>query len=463
MAAEQKYDLVIIGSGPAGQQAALEASRRGMRTAVVERQQLLGGVCLHTGTMPSKAFREAVLQFTGWYNRACGHGPFSLHDGDWMLRLKSHVNRVIEQELKVIGDYFSHRGIDLHQGSAAFVDPHRLAVTAPNGARFRLHGRWILVATGSAPQRPPLFPFDGQTVIDSDELYTLNRLPGNLVIVGGGVIALEYASIFALLGIPVQVVAQGTSILPFLDTDIVRILQSELEGLGVRFHLGRRIACAGSGPRVELEDGTVVRGELVLVAAGRLGLTQGLELANAGLSADDRNLLRVDASWRTQVPHIAAAGDIVGFPATASSAKVQGFQAVHAMACPGCAPVSLEPVPFGIYTIPEIAYAGLSEQQVRASGTEPLTGTARFSQLSRGEILGDASGILKLVFRRKDQVLAGVHIIGTSSAELVQFGQEALRVGATPAWFTERVFNYPTLMEAYKLAAIDAETNLLPS
>ena len=461
MAAEQTYDLVIIGSGPAGQQAALEASRRGMRTAVVERQQLLGGVCLHTGTMPSKAFREAVLQLTGWYNRACGHGAFSLQAGDWMLRLKSHVNRVIEQELKVIGDYFSHRGIDMYQGTASFVDPHRLAVTTPGGARSLLYGRWILVATGSTPQKPPLFPFDGQSVIDSDELYTLGRLPGDLVIVGGGVIALEYASIFALLGIAVQVVAQGTEILPFLDADIIRILKKELEDLGVRFHLGRRVSGVSGGPRVELEDGAVVRGELLLVAAGRLGLTQGLELANAGLHTDSRNLLPVDASWRTQVPHIAAAGDIVGFPATASSAKVQGFQAVHAMACPGCAPVSLEPVPFGIYTVPEIAYAGLSERQVRSGGSEPLTGAVRFSQLSRGEILGDTSGMLKLVFHKKDLVLAGVHIIGTSAAELVQFGQEAIRAGATPSWFTERVFNYPALMEAYNLAAIDAETKLL--
>lgn len=457
------YDFVVIGSGPAGQQAAVEAARHGKRTAVIEKQQVIGGICLHTGTMPSKALREAVLNLTGWhYHTMCATDRFSLHDDDWLKHLKTHVNTVISRELGVLEGLFSRHRVALHYGQASFLDPHTLRVQRPDGVDI-LRADNILIATGSAPFRAAGFPFNGRTVIDADEIYHLQRLPAAMIVVGGGVIAMEYASIFSLLGIPVHVVNSGEEILHFLDCDIIAGLKAVLTQQGVIFHLGDEVHTVretADGLHVTLRSGGEIACGLLLVATGRRGLLDGLELANAGLTAGERGQLKVDSAYRTAVPHIFAAGDIIGFPATASNAKVQGRAAARFMVDPAAATETVGPLPFGIYTIPEIAYVGPGERELQHAGVPYVSGTARFREVSKGEIIGDESGMIKLLFHRGTRKLLGVHIMGTAAAEIIHIGQTAVWAGADMEYFLRQVFNYPTLSEAYKIAVFDAESRL---
>jgi NAD(P) transhydrogenase len=457
-----RYDLVVIGSGPAGQAAASEAGRRGLSVAVVERQQVVGGICLHTGTMPSKALRHAVLRVTGMQpGTTCPSEPFRLDDRIWMDRLKGHIDWVIGQELAVIECLLRKHRVAMHYGSASFLDAHTLRLTATDGTVTDLTGDRFLIATGSEPVRIPGIPFDDETVIVSDDIYRIDHLPATLLILGGGVIAMEYASIFALLGIRVTVVTAAPDILPFLDADVLASLKTHLLSVGVRMRAGRSVLTVespgkGSPHRVTLDDGTVIDAEMIMAASGRGGLVRDLGLERIGLVPNARGHLAVDVSMRTTVPHVWAAGDVTGPPATASSAKVQGRQAALAMT--GTIEADFPPpfVPVGIYTVPEIAFAGASEAELQRDAIPFVSGLARFREVAKGEIIGDQAGLVKLLFHSQTRRLLGVHLIGTDATEIVHFGLQALQADWICDHFLRQITNYPTLTEAYKIAALDA-------
>jgi NAD(P) transhydrogenase len=455
------YDLVILGSGPAGQRAAIEASRHGLRVAVVEKQQLVGGVCLHTGTMPSKALREAVVNLTGWRLRTLY--PERERSGDsaiGMADLKQHIDRVIARELGVIERTMARFKVDLHYGCAEFTGPYAVRISGPGGEKD-LTAESFLIATGTMALRPSDIPFNGQTVIDSDQLYTIPRLPRSILIIGGGVIALEYASVLALLGIRVCLVARGREILPYMDRDIVAAFGQHLGRLGVDMRLGAAIrvieAEGRPGPRVELDSGDLLECDMVMAAVGRVGTAASLGLAAAGLEPDSRGLLTVDGRYRTAVPHILAAGDVTGRPGTASAARDQGRLAVRHLL--DLAPGPGEPglIPYGLYTVPEMAFVGRTEQELEAEGTPFFRGVASFREVAKGEIIGDETGMLKLLFHADTRRLMGVHLIGTAATEIVHVGHVVMSFGGKLDYFTSVVFNYPTLSECYKIAAFNAE------
>jgi NAD(P) transhydrogenase len=458
------YDLVILGSGPAGQRAAIEASRHGLKVAVVEKQQLVGGVCLHTGTMPSKALREAVVNLTGWrlrtlYPERGALEPGSIHMAD----LKEHIDRVIEKELGVIERTMARFKVDLFFGCAGFTGPHEVLISAPGGDRSLTSGSF-LIATGTMALRPPDIPFNGRSVIDSDQLYTIASLPRSMVIIGGGVIALEYASVLALLGIRVCMVVRSREILSYMDGDVVAAFRRHLAGLGVDVRLGASVRAVETegrpGPRVELDSGDVLECDMVMAAVGRIGTASALGLAAAGLEPDGRGLLSVDGRCRTAVPHILAAGDVAGGPGTASKARDQGRLAVrHLLGLPA-GPEEPGLIPYGLYTVPEMAYVGRTEQELERDGTPFVRGTARFREVAKGEIIGDETGMLKLLFHRDTRLLLGVHMIGTAATEIVHVGHAVMAFRGTLDYFTSAVFNYPTLSECYKIAAFNAEMSL---
>lgn len=455
------YDLIVIGSGPAGQHAAIEAARHGRKAAVIEKQQLLGGVCLHTGTMPSKSFREAVLNLTGWRfkcvfpARECGL-PASITMAD----VKEHIDAVIARELKVIETQLKRHGVDLLHGMAQFTSPHAVRVTPCNGEITDLTAAHFVIAAGTTAARPAQIPFDNATVIDSDQLYHAAALPRTIVIIGGGVIAVEYASVFATLGTRVHVVNRGETVLPYVDRDVMDVLLAHLRGLGVTFHDGTTVEAVerdNRSPVAVLTSGERLACDMVMAASGRIGTAADLDLAKAGVEIAARGQLAVDGQLRTAVPHILAAGDITGPPATASNAKEQGRLAARALLGIPAEPEAPWRLPMGIYTIPEISYVGRGEAELGEAGIPFVRGVARFGEVARGEIIGDTLGLMKLLFHRDTRALLGVHCIGTSAAELVQIGHAALHFGAGIDYFLNAVFNYPTLAECYKIAAYDAE------
>jgi len=456
------YDLIVIGSGPAGQKAAIAAAKQNRSVAIIERQRdLLGGVCLHTGTIPSKTIREAILHLTGYRQRDVYDELYRRKREITMDDLRRKMARVSQNEWQVIQDQFARNRVRVIVGEASFVDQHTVEVTGSDGQQT-LSATNILIAAGTKPARPSHIPFDGQTVFDSDEMLNLDHVPRSMVVVGGGVIGLEYAIMFATLGVNVTLVDGRERLLEFCDHEIIDTLLYHARSLGMVFRLGESVVdvCL---PRpglvaVELESGKRLLGETVLFSVGRSGDTEHLHLERAGLSADGRGRLKCDENFRTDVPHIYAVGDVVGFPALASAAMEQGRRAVCHMLGETFKPA--QHMPYGLFTIPEISTVGKSEEELTEDRVPYEVGVARYSEIARGQISGDCTGMLKLLFHRDTRRLLGVHVIGESATEIVHIGQTVMCFDGTIDFFRDTVFNYPTMAECYKVAALDGLNKL---
>jgi NAD(P) transhydrogenase len=460
---DYQFDLVSIGSGPAGQRAAVQAAKLGKRVGLIERRQVLGGVCVDTGTIPSKTFREAVLWASGAAGldgRPAGQ-PERRPTAEQLLQ---RVNTVVERECRVIGDQLRRNDVEVIGGEASFKDPHTLIVRSDNGWR-EVTAASIVLAVGTLPGPVPGLAPDGEVIISSDDIMSLKRIPRTLTVVGAGVIGIEYASMFGALGVQVSLMERRDRPLEFLDHEIVDELLHQMRKRNVMYRPGEAVARLeieeGPPKRVvlELESGKRMVSDLVLFAVGRIGATDTLNLEAAGLAADDRGRLKVDEQFRTTVPHIFAAGDVVGYPSLAATSSEQGrIAACHALGVPA-KPMATH-FPIGIYAIPEISMAGAPEHELTKQKVPYEVGIARYREIARGQILGDESGLLKLLFHRADRRLLGVHIIGTGATELLHIGQAVLGLGAGLDYFLETVFNYPTLAECYKVAALNAANKL---
>ena len=457
------YDLIVIGSGPAGEKAAAQAAYFGKHVALVESAADPGGACVNTGTIPSKILRESALYFSGLKQRGLYGIDYSLREG---LTVKDFTHRkdvIVDLEREKVRKNLAAHHVDVVPGAGAFEDPHTVAVTSSASPPVSLRGQFILIATGSRPNRPAEIPFDDKCIFDSDSVLKMDRIPQSLVVVGGGVIGCEYASIFTAIGVKVSLVDGRDRVLPFLDAELSALLQERLTGLGVHFFLEQRVAKTERterGVRLELKSGKVLEADAALFAAGRRGAVDGLGLENVGLALNQRGYIDVNQSYQTSVPSIYAAGDVIGFPALASTSMEQGRVAVcHAFGFDYKKRVASE-LPMGVYTIPEISAMGETEQSCKEKKIEYEVGRARYANNARGAMAGDTSGLLKLVFQRSDRKLLGVHIIGESATELIHTGMMVLEFGGKIDAFIEFVFNFPTLSEMYKYAAYDGLGNL---
>ena len=452
------YDLLVIGSGPGGQKAAIQAAKLGRRVALVDRGHMVGGVCINTGTVPSKTLREAVLYLTGMSQRGIYGESYRVKDQITSRDLFWRTEHVISREVDVVRNQLSRNGITLLQGHARFQDPHTLIVTGENGEQRSASAARIVIAVGTRPARPQTVEFDGRTILDSDDILNLNWIPGSLVVVGAGVIGIEYASMFAALGTRVTVVEQRRALLEFCDSQITEALQYHLRDIGVVFRFGETVTGVEKHPTgaiANLASGKRVPADAVLYSAGRQGATDDLGLEQAGLEADRRGRIAVNARYRTSVRHIYAVGDVIGFPSLAASSMEQGRLA----ACNAFGVTTRTnhgPTPIGIYTIPELSYVGRTEEELTAAAIPYEVGISRYRELARGQILGDSNGMLKLLVSTEDNTLLGVHVFGTGATELVHIGQMLMTTGGTVEHLVDAVFNYPTLAESYKVAALDA-------
>nr|WP_312871507.1 Si-specific NAD(P)(+) transhydrogenase [Amycolatopsis acididurans] len=460
---EYDYDLIVIGSGPGGQKAAIAAAKLGKRVAVVDRQDMVGGVCVNTGTIPSKTLREAVLYLTGMNQRDLYGASYRVKQEITIADLMARTRHVVGREVQVVRAQLLRNHVDLLPGTGRFVDPHTVAVAgAHRGDRALLSGAHVVIATGTRPARPGHVDFDAERVLDSDEILRLEEIPSSLVVVGAGVIGIEYASMFAALGSRVTVVEQRERMLEFCDPEIVESLKFHLRDLAVTFRFGEKVAnvaVSDDATVTTLVSGKRIPADAVMYSAGRQGMTDELDLPAAGLVADNRGRLTVDEHYRTEVPHIYAVGDVIGFPALAATSMDQGrLAAYHAFGEPAHELGALQPI--GIYTIPEISYCGATEAELTSSAVPYEVGTARYRELARGQIAGDSYGMLKLLVSTTDRKLLGVHVFGTGATDLVHIGQAVMGCGGTVDYLVDAVFNYPTLSEAYKVAALDATNKI---
>ena len=454
--------MIVIGSGPAGQKAAIQAAKFRRRVALVERRHMVGGVCTNTGTIPSKTLREAVLYLTGWHQRGVYGASYRVKDEIGVDDLFQRTHHVIEAEIEVIRDQLTRNHVQIVTGEGRFVDPHTIAVRVSEDNERTLTAESIVVAVGTVPARPADVAFDDRTVLDSDGILGLGKIPGSLVVVGAGVIGIEYASMFAALGTKVTVVEKRPRLLDFCDDQMVEALQYHLRELGVTFRFGERVVGVqlhGGGSVTELESGKRIPSDAVFYAAGRKGATHALDLAKAGLAHDDRGRIAVDDLFRTAAPHIFAVGDVIGFPSLAATSSEQGrLAACHAFGLDAGAISDV--LPIGIYTIPEISFVGKTEEELTEESIPYEIGLSRYRELARGAIIGDNHGMLKLLVGAEDRKVHGVHVFGTNATELVHIGQAVMALGGTVDFLVETVFNYPTLAESYKVAALDATNKL---
>jgi NAD(P) transhydrogenase len=453
------YDILVIGSGPAGQKAAIAAAKLGKRAAVVERTEMVGGVCINTGTIPSKTLREAVLYLTGMNQRDQYGQSYRLKDEITVSDLSARTQHVIGREIDVIRSQLSRNRVALIPGTAAFVDPHTVEVSDERGMRQNVSADHIVVAVGTKPARPDTVDFDGGTIVDSDQILSMDRVPASMVVVGAGVIGIEYASMFAALGTKVTVVEKRARMLEFCDLELIEALKYQLRDLAVTFRFGEvvhEVSKHNGGTLTVLDSGKRIPADTVMYSAGRQGVTDSMHLERAGLTATSRGLLEVDADFRTSVPHIYAVGDVIGFPALAATAMEQGRRAsYHAFGEPVGGPISdLQPI--GIYSIPELSFVGKTEDELTSESVPFEVGISRYRELARGAILGDSYGMLKLLVHADSRLLLGVHVFGSQATELVHIGQTLMGCGGTVDYLVDSVFNYPTLAESYKVAALDA-------
>lgn len=463
----------MIGSGPAGQKAAIQAAKLGKSVCVVEGYGNIGGVAVNTGTIPSKALREAILNLG-----ACrvGRGPgapeFTATTRSTTLsNLWEACRPIIKAEVDLVRGHFASNGITLVNGWASFEDPHTIKCAGEHHTEM-IQGDHIVIAVGTTPARPPNVPFDHEDVITSDELLTLKELPHSMIVVGGGVIGTEYASMLSMLGVKVTLIEGRNRLLDFMDAEIIEALQYHLRQAGMTLRLGEKVvtirkveapagARTGNSMMAEavLESGKMLRADCLMYAIGRQGATDRLNLQAAGLEADERGRIKVNQYFQTAVPHIYAAGDVVGFPALASTSMEQGRLAACHMFGARFETVA-ELLPFGIYSIPEMSQVGWTEERLTAEGIPYEAGIAQYQEIARGQLLGDKTGMLKLLIHQETHAILGVHIIGTGATELIHIGQCAMAFKATVEYFVNTVFNYPTLAECYKVAALNGLNKL---
>lgn len=454
----EHYDLVVIGSGPAGEKGAAQAAYFGKKVALIEKEGVLGGAAANTGTLPSKTLRETALYLSGFRQRGLYGVSFGLKEKATAQDLLYRERLVVQNERARIGENLKRHRVDLYSGFAAMADPNTVVITPADAAPKLLHADVVLIATGSSPFRPANFPFEDPRVYDSDTILNLEDLPASMLIAGGGVIGCEYACLFAALGIKVHLIEGRDRLLSFMDAEIVATLQDCMERMGVALHMPEAVERIDAGPTlsVALKSGSTLEVDTILAATGRTGNTKGMNLEAIGIAVGPRGHVAVNASYQTALPHIYAAGDVIGFPALASTSMEQARIAiVHAFDLKY--KTRLAPIlPYGIYTIPECSMAGESEESLKAKGVTYVAGNARYANNARGQIVGDGDGRLKLLFAEDDMKLLGVHIIGEQAAELVHVGLTALMVGANADLFIQTCYNYPTLSEIYKYATYAA-------
>lgn len=453
------YDLIVIGSGPAGKRAAIQATKIGKRVLVVEKKQIVGGVSVHTGTIPSKTLRETVLFLSGWRQRGIYGRSYKVKDVITAEDLKQRLHQTLNQEIETVQHQMQRNNVETAHGHARFKDEHTIVVEDYDGSMHEYTGDYFVICVGTRTHRPENVPFDGEAIIDSDEILDLKTIPRKMLVVGGGVIGLEYATIFKALDIDVTVLESNDYVLGFVDREIVDELIHHLRDCNIHIHLGdqlRNIHRRDDGKVFcRLQSGRNISVDTVLFAAGRQGVTDDLALDAVGIEADHRGRIRVNDDYQTNQPHIYAAGDVIGFPSLASTSMEQGRHAsCHAFGTE----VHTQPelFPYGIYAVPEISMVGLTEQECAAKGIAYEVGVSRFREVARGQIIGLREGMLKMLFSIETQKLLGVHIIGEGATELVHIGQAVISLGGTLDYFVQTVFNYPTLAEAYKVAALDA-------
>jgi NAD(P) transhydrogenase len=458
----QAYDLVVIGSGPGGQRAAIQAAKSGKRVAMIEKGVGVGGVCTNTGTIPSKTMREAVLHLSGFYYQNFYGANYRVKETVTMADLNYRIQRVIESEVSVIQAQLQRNGVDLLHGVGSFLDAHRIQVEN-DGGRNELEAAKVLIATGTKPAVNAKVPLNGRTIIDSDQILNMTQIPKTLIVVGGGVIGVEYACMFATLGVRVTIVEKRPRLLEFADTEMVEALTYNMRDRRVTMRLNEEVESVE-----ELADGRVaamlvsnkrVMGDALLYAVGRQGNVDGLNLAAAGVTADERGRIHVDADYRTAQPHIFAVGDVIGFPSLASVSMEQGrIAAANAFNIR----IQSDPAtyPYGIYTIPQISFIGKTEEQLTQEDVPYEVGVAYYREIARGQISGHTEGRLKLLFHRETLELLGVHIYGEEAAELLHIGQAVFSLKGKVTYFVNTVFNYPTLAECYKAAAFNGLNRL---
>jgi NAD(P) transhydrogenase len=453
-----KYDLIVIGSGPSGQRAAVAAAKMKKRVAVVEARSVVGGVCINTGTIPSKTMREAVLHLSGYNYRSVYGINYRVKEKITMADLAFRVQAVIKTEVDVTEAQLSRNGIDVVHGIAHFINPSQIRVEGPQN-ETTLEADRIIIAVGTKPATSARVPINGRTIVNSDQILDLPALPRTLIVVGGGVIGVEYACMFAVLGVRVTVIEKRDRLLEFADREIIEALSYHLRDARVTLRLGEEVESVEELPDAtvvaNLESKKRISGDALLYAIGRQGAVDDLNLAAAGLEADSRGRIPVDEHYQTKVEHIYAVGDVVGFPSLASVSMEQGrLAAAHAFN-DHCATTNSSFYPYGIYTIPEISFIGKTEEQLTSDDVPYEVGMAYYRETARGQIRGDTTGRLKLIFHRDTRAVLGVHIIGEEASELIHIGQAVMVLGGTVDYFIDNVFNYPTLAECYKVAAFN--------
>ena len=465
--AEYDFDLVVIGSGPAGQRAAIQGAKLGKHVAVVERRAVVGGVCINTGTIPSKTLREAVLYLSGYRLRSVYGASYTVKEHVTMDDLLFRADYVMRHEIDVIRHQLMRNQVELLSAEASFEDPHTLRIDYVDGRGQRLiTAANLVIATGTRPTQDKNIPIDKKRIFLSDDILKLDHLPRTLTVVGAGVIGLEYASMFAALGVRVTLIDKRDRLLPFVDHEIIDTLVYHLRQNRVTLRLGEEVSSLelthdkkGERVCIHLASGKKITTDSALYSIGRTGATRALNLKAASLSADKRGHLKVNEQYQTEVPHIYAVGDVIGFPSLASTSMEQGrLAACHAF---GIETNSVpELFPYGIYAIPEISMVGSTEEELTERGVPYEVGIANYREIARGQIIGDETGMLKLIFHLETHKLLGVHIIGEGASELVHIGQAVMTFGGQVEFFINNVFNYPTLAECYKTAAFDGVNRL---
>ncbi|RUM05901.1 Si-specific NAD(P)(+) transhydrogenase [Rhizobium chutanense] len=455
-----QYDLVVVGSGPAGRRGAIQAAKLGKKVLVIEQGKRVGGVSVHTGTIPSKTLRETALNLSGWRERGFYGRSYRVKEEISADDLRRRLLITLNHEVEVLEHQFARNRVQHIRGKASFIDASTLQVVKDDGEITQVTAASVLLAVGTKPFRPDYIPFDGKTVLDSDELLDIQELPRSMVVIGAGVIGIEYATIFSALDTAVTVIDPKATMLDFIDKEIVEDFTYQLRDRNMKLLLGQKadkVETLDNGKvELTLDSGRRLTTDMVLFAAGRMGATDALNLPAIGLEADSRGRLKVNPeTFQTSVANVYAAGDVVGFPSLASTSMEQGRIAARV----AIGAVAKEPpkyFPYGIYAVPEISTCGLTEEEMKERGIPYECGIARFRETSRGHIMGLDTGLLKLIFSLKTRRLLGVHIVGEGATELVHIGQAVLNLKGTVEYFVENTFNYPTLAEAYKIAGLDA-------
>jgi len=465
--AEYDYDLLVIGSGPAGQRAAIQAAKLNKRVAVVERKTIIGGVCINTGTIPSKTLREAVLHLSGYREHSLYGASYTVKQNITMADLLYRTDHVIQHELDIVRHQLQRNRVELVSAEASFVDANTVRLKYVDGRGWRdVTAAHIVIATGTTATKSDRIPLDGRRIFLSDDLLQLEHLPRTLTVVGAGVIGLEYASIFATLGVRVTIIDKRRRLLPFVDAEIIDSLTYHLNQQRAIMRLGEEVDRIepitdelGERVKIHLMSGKQIVTEMALYSIGRTGATRSLNIEAAGLQTDERGLLKVNEYYQTNIPNIYAVGDVIGFPSLASTSMEQGrLAACHAFGIPTQSTPEL--FPYGIYTIPEISTVGRNEEELTEQGIPYEVGKAQYREIARGQIIGDQTGLLKLIFHLDTHELLGVHIIGEGASELVHIGQAVMAFKGKIEYFINNVFNYPTLAECYKTAAFDGINRL---